>query len=236
VIGIDFQITRITFIMWGATLLMMLFMYLTVRRPQIVPGRMQFIGESGYSLVRDGIARDVIGPKGLPFAPFLAALFFFILVNNLMSIIPFAQISPMGKFAFPLVCTLICYVMYIWVGIREQGIGPYFKNIMFIPGVPKPMYALITPLELLQNFIVRPFTLAVRLFANMFAGHMLLVVFAVGATYLFSLGGIWYVAGVGAALMQIIMTFFELLVIILQAYVFTILMGTYLNGSIEAAH
>lgn len=236
VAGIEFQITRITFIMWGATLLMLLFVYLTVRKPQIVPGRMQFLGESGYSLVRDGIARDVIGPRGLPFAPFLASLFFFILVNNLMSIIPFGQISPMAKFAFPLLLAVICWVMYIWVGIREQGLWPYFKNIMFIPGVPKYMYPLVTPLELLQNFIIRPFTLSVRLFANMFAGHMLLVVFAVGATYLFSLGGIWYVAGVASALMQIVMTFFELLVIILQAYIFTILMGTYLNGSIEAEH
>ena len=67
------------------------------------PGKLQFLGESGYSLVRDGIARDVVGPQGLPFAPFLASLFFFILANNLMSIIPFAQISPMSKFAFPLV-------------------------------------------------------------------------------------------------------------------------------------
>lgn len=236
VAGIDFQITRITFIMWGATLLMIGLLVLTVRKPQIVPGRLQFIGESGYSLIRDGIARDVIGPKGLPFAPFLSALFFFILANNLMSIIPFGQISPMGKFAFPLILALICYVIYIWVGIREQGIWPYFRDIMFVPGVPWYMYVLVTPLELLQNFIVRPFTLAVRLFANMFAGHMLLVVFALGATYLFSLGGIWYAAGIASALMQIIMTFFELLVIFLQAYVFTVLMGTYLNGSIEAAH
>jgi F-type H+-transporting ATPase subunit a len=236
VAGIEFQLTRITFIMWGATLLMLLFMYLTVRKPQIVPGRLQFIGESGFSLVRDGIARDVVGPKGLPFAPFLASLFFFILANNLMSIIPFAQISPMAKFAFPLILAVICWVMYIWIGIREQGFLPYFRDIMFMPGVPKYMYVLVTPIEILQTFIVRPFTLAVRLFANMFAGHMLLVVFAVGATYLFSLGGIWYVAGVASALMQIVMTFFELLVIFLQAYVFTVLMGTYLNGSIEAEH
>jgi len=236
VIGIDFQITRITFIMWGATLLMIGLMVATVRKPQIVPGRLQFLGESGYSLVRDGIARDVIGPKGLPFAPFLSALFFFILANNLMSIIPFGQISPMAKFAFPLLLALICWVMYIWVGIREQGFVRYFKDILFMPGVPAYMYILVTPIELLQNFIVRPFTLAVRLFANMFAGHMLLVVFAVGATYLFSLGGIWYVVGAASALMQIVMTFFELIIIFLQAYVFTVLMGTYLNGSIEAQH
>ena len=235
-LGIDFQITRITIILWVATLAMIGLMIAAVRRPEIVPGKLQFLGESGYSLVRDGIARDVVGPRGLPFAPFLASLFFFILANNMMSIIPFAQISPMAKFAFPLVLALICYVLYIWVGIREQGVGKYFKDILFLPGVPVFMYILVTPIEILQNFIVRPFTLAVRLFANMFAGHMLLLVFSLGATYLFTVGGFSYIFGGISFLMALVMSFFELLVIFLQAYVFTVLMGTYLNGSIEAEH
>jgi F-type H+-transporting ATPase subunit a len=236
VLGVDFEITRITIGLWIATVLLIAFLVAAVRKPQIVPGKLQFLGESGYSLIRDGIARDVVGPKGLPFAPFLASLFFFILANNLMSIIPLAQISPMSKFALPLVLALICYVIYIYVGIREQGVGKYFKDILFLPGVPKPMYLLVTPIEILQNFIVRPFTLAVRLFANMFAGHMLLVVFSLGAVYLLSRDNFSLVFGPISALMAIVMTFFELLVIFLQAYVFTVLMGTYLNGSIEAEH
>ncbi|TFV63290.1 F0F1 ATP synthase subunit A [Geodermatophilus sp. DF01-2] len=236
VLGIDFEITRITIILWVATLAMLAFLIAAVRKPAIVPGKLQFIGESGYSLVRDGIARDVVGPKGLPFAPFLASLFFFILANNLMAIIPFAQISPMSRFAFPLVLAVICFVIYVWIGIREQGAGRYFKDILFLPGVPKPMYILVTPIEILQNFVVRPFTLAVRLFANMFAGHMLLVVFSLGAVYLFSRDNFSFIFGPVSALMAIVMTFFELLVIFLQAYVFTVLMGTYLNGSIEAEH
>ena len=102
VLGVDFEITRITLILWIATLALVVFLYLASRNAKIVPGKLQFVGETGYSLVRDGIARDVVGPRGLPFAPFLASLFFFILANNLMAIIPFAQISPMSKFAFPL--------------------------------------------------------------------------------------------------------------------------------------
>jgi F-type H+-transporting ATPase subunit a len=235
-LGVDFEITRITLGLWLATAVLIAFLIAAVRKPQIVPGKLQFIGESGYSLVRDGIARDVIGPRGLPFAPFLASLFFFILANNLLSIIPLAQISPMSKFAFPLVLALICYVLYIYIGIREQGVGRYFKDILFLPGVPPFMYILVTPIEILQNFIVRPFTLAVRLFANMFAGHMLLVVFSLGAVYLFSRDNFSVIFGPISALMAIVMTFFELLVIFLQAYVFTVLMGTYLNGSIEAEH
>jgi F-type H+-transporting ATPase subunit a len=235
-LGVDFEITRITIILWIATLAIAAFLFAASRNAKIVPGRLQFIGESGYSLVRDGIARDVVGPKGLPFGPFLTSLFFFILANNLMSIIPFAQISPMSRFAFPLLLALICWVIYIVVGIRNQGVGKYFKDILFLPGVPKPMYILVTPIEILQNFIVRPFTLAVRLFANMFAGHMLLVVFSLGAVYLFQVGNYSVIFGPISALMAIVMTFFELLVIFLQAYVFTVLMGTYLNGSIEAEH
>jgi F-type H+-transporting ATPase subunit a len=235
-LGLDFEITRITIILWIATLAIAAFLFAAARNAKVVPGRLQFLGESGYSLVRDGIARDVVGPRGLPFAPFLVALFFFILANNLMSIIPFAQISPMSKFAFPLLLAVICWVIYIVVGIRNQGAGKYFKDILFLPGVPKPMYILVTPIEILQNFIVRPFTLAVRLFANMFAGHMLLVVFSLGAVYLLSRDNFSLVFGPISALMAIVMTFFELLVIFLQAYVFTVLMGTYLNGSIEAEH
>ena len=92
VLGVDFEITRITLILWIATVAIIAFLVATVRKPSIVPSKLQFLGESGYSLVRDGIARDVVGPKGIPFAPFLAALFFFILANNQMSIVPFAQI------------------------------------------------------------------------------------------------------------------------------------------------
>jgi F-type H+-transporting ATPase subunit a len=235
-LGIDFEITRITIILWVATLAMAAFLYAAARNAKVVPGKLQYIGEAGYSLVRDGIARDVVGPRGLPFAPFLASLFFFILANNLMAIVPFAQISPMSKFAFPLFLALVCYVLYIYIGIREQGAGRYFKDILFLPGVPTYMYVLVTPIEILQNFVVRPFTLAVRLFANMFAGHMLLVVFSLGAVYLLQTGNYSLVFGPVSALMAIVMTFFELLVIFLQAYVFTVLMGTYLNGSIEAEH
>jgi F-type H+-transporting ATPase subunit a len=234
--GVAFEITRITLIMWVATALMIWLMVAAVRKPSIVPGKLQYLGESGYSLIRDGMARDVIGPKGLPFAPFLAALFFFILANNAMSIVPFAQISPMSKFAFPLVLAVITWVIYNWVGIREQGAGRYFKDAAVPPGVPIGALILVTPIELLQVFIIRPFTLAVRLFANMFAGHMLLAVFSLGTVYLLTVGNFSVIFSPFAFLMALAMTFFELLVIVLQAYVFTVLTATYLAGSVEPAH
>jgi F-type H+-transporting ATPase subunit a len=236
VAGIDFDLTRITFILFIATAAILLLLVLAMRKPGIVPGKLQWLAESGYSVVRDGIARDVIGPKGLPFAPFLGSLFFFILANNAMSIIPFAQISPNSKFAVPLVLAVICWVIYNWIGIREQGAARYFKDAAIPPGVPAAALILVTPIELLQVFIIRPFTLAVRLFANMFAGHMLLVVFSLGATYLLTAGNIQPVFGVASFVMAVVMTFFEILVIVLQAYVFTVLTATYLAGSVEPAH
>jgi len=236
VLGIDFEITRITIIMWIATAAIMALLVVAVRRATIVPGKMQWLAESGYSLIRDGIARDVIGPKGLPFAPFLGTLFFFILANNVMSIIPLAQISPNAKFALPLVLAVICWVLYNYIGIREQGLGRYLKDAAIPPGVPAAALILVTPIELLQVFVIRPFTLAVRLFANMFAGHMLLLVFSLGTTYLLFVGNFSVVFAPLSFLMALIMTFFELLVIVLQAYVFTVLMATYLNGSVEPAH
>jgi F-type H+-transporting ATPase subunit a len=235
-LGVDFEITRITIIMWIATLAIIALLVAAVRKPSIVPGKLQYLGESGYSIVRDGMARDVIGPKGLPFAPFLGALFFFILANNAMSIIPFAQISPNSKFAIPLVLAVITWILYNYVGIREQGAAKYFKDAAIPPGVPVAALILVTPIELLQVFIIRPFTLAVRLFANMFAGHMLLVVFSLGATYLLFVGNFSVIFAPFSFLMAVIMTFFEILVIVLQAYVFTVLTATYLNGSVEAAH
>jgi F-type H+-transporting ATPase subunit a len=236
VLGIDFQITRIILIFWIATAVMLVFLVLAARKASIVPSKLQYIGESGYSLVRDGMARDVIGPKGLPFAPFLASLFFFILFNNFMSIVPFAQISPNSKFAIPLVLAVIVWVLYNYIGIREQGAARYFKDAAIPPGVPIGALILVTPIELLQVFVIRPFTLAVRLFANMFAGHMLLVVFSLGAVYLLSAGGIMPLFGAASFLMAVVMTFFELLVIVLQAYVFVVLTATYLNGAVEPAH
>jgi len=235
-LGIDFEITRITIIMIIATTAITALLVAAVRKPSVVPGKLQYLGESSYSIVRDGMARDVIGPKGLPFAPFLGSLFFFILANNAMSIIPPFQISPNSKFAIPLVLAVIVWVLYNWVGIREQGAGKYFKDAAIPPGVPIGALILVTPIELLQVFIIRPFTLAVRLFANMFAGHMLLAVFSLGTVYLLTVGNFSVIFSPFAFLMALAMTFFELLVIVLQAYVFTVLTTTYIAGSVEPAH
>jgi F-type H+-transporting ATPase subunit a len=236
VLGVDFAITRITIISWIATLAIGAFFVAAVRRPQLVPAKLQWFGEAAYSFVRDGIAREVIGREGLRFAPYLAAVFFFILANNLMGIVPFAQIAPTAKIALPAFLAAFTYVLFNWVGIRQVGLVPYFRAIAFPPGVPAPMYVLVTPIEIASTLVFRPLTLAIRLFANMFAGHLLLVIFALGAVYLLQVGNFSAVFAPVSFVMAIIMTFFELLVQVLQAYVFTVLTATYLAGALEEAH
>jgi F-type H+-transporting ATPase subunit a len=234
--GVHFAITRITVILWLATAIMVAFFIYATRNPKLVPGRAQYFGESAYSFVRDGVSREVIGAEGLRYAPYLASLFFFIVVNNVTGIIPFAQISPMGRFAFPVVLAGISYILFNYIGIRQQGLGPYFKHNLFPPGVPKLLYILVTPIEFASTFIFRPFTLAVRLFANMLAGHLLLAVFATGTVYLATVGNFSVIFSPVSFLMTLVMTFFELLIELLQAYVFVVLTATFISGAMEAEH
>jgi F-type H+-transporting ATPase subunit a len=235
-LGVHFAITRITVILWIALILMVVFFLRATRNMTLVPRRTQWFGESAYSFIRDGVAREVIGTEGMRFAPFLSALFFIIVVNNVMGIIPFAQISPMGRFAFPVVLAAAAYVLFNYIGIRQQGFAQYFKSNLFPPGVPKPLYVLVTPIEIASTFIFRPFTLAVRLFANMLAGHLLLAVFATGTVYLVTVGNFSAIFSPVSFLMTVVMTFFELLIELLQAYVFTVLAATYISGAMEAEH
>lgn len=234
--GVNFAITRITVILWLALALMVIFFIRATRNMTLVPRRSQWMGEAGYSFVRDGVAREVIGHDGLRYAPYLASVFFIIVVNNVAGIIPFAQISPMGRFAFPVVLATASYVLFNWIGIRQQGVGPYFKSNLFPPGVPKPLYILVTPIEIASTFIFRPFTLAVRLFANMMAGHLLLAVFTTGTLYLLTVGNFSLIFAPVSFAMTVVMTFFELLIQLLQAYVFVVLTATYISGAMEAEH
>jgi F-type H+-transporting ATPase subunit a len=235
-LGIDFAITRLQVISWIAVLAVIALFVAAVRRPQLVPGRMQWFGESAYSFIRDGVAREVIGREGLRFGPYLATLFMFIFANNVMGIVPLAQIAPTSKIAIPAFLAAVSWILFNWIGIRKHGFLGYFKGMLFPSGVPKPLYILITPIEFFSTIIVRPFTLAVRLFANMFAGHMLLLVFALGTTYLLTVGNFSVIFSPVSFLVAILMTLFEFVVEALQAYVFTILTAVYLAGAMEEEH
>jgi F-type H+-transporting ATPase subunit a len=215
------------------------FYYAAVRRPAVVPSRMQFTGELVYDFVRTGIGRDIIGSRDYKqFVPLLLTLFSFILVNNLFGITPFVNFPPMAHIAFPMVLAIIVLLVYNIAGIRKQGFGRYFKDVMFIPGVPKFVYPILTPIELLTILFIRPFTLTLRLFANMFAGHMLLLVFVTGAEYMLLevANPALKAAGLLTGGVAIVMSLFELFVEIFQAYIFALLTALYISGAVNEGH
>ena len=234
--GLHIHFNRIYTMVIFSALVVGLFFYLAFRRAQIVPGKLQWAGESVYNFIRDGVAGDVIGPKGLKFAPYLATLFCFIFVNNLFEILPLAQVPVTSRIAFPLVLAVLTWLIYNFVGIQRKGLLGYLKGIAFPPGVPWYILPLVTPIELISQLVLQPFTLAIRLFANMFAGHLLLLVFFSGALYLFGNGGTGYAFGAVSFLMSILLVGFELIVISLQAYVFTILTSVYISNAMAEEH
>ena len=190
--------------------------------------------ESAVSFIRDGIIVETIGPDGLRYLPFLASLFFFILITNIFEVIPFFHMPGNARMAAPAVLALLTWAYFIAVGIKHQGLK-YFWNSVAPAGVPKALLPLVIPIELLSTFIVRPFSLAVRLFANMLAGHILLVTFTVLCITLFSATLLALVLPFSFA-MLVGLTGFEIMVAFLQAYIFTILAAVYIGSSMHAEH
>jgi F-type H+-transporting ATPase subunit a len=139
--------------------------------------------------------------------------------------------------AMPITLALLVWVIYNFQGVKHQGPLGYLKNSLFPPGVPVFLYVIVTPIEFVSTFIVRPFSLAIRLWANMVAGHLLLVTFAILSATMWSSGGLGYVGALALSFpMLILMTGFEILVSFLQAFIFTILAAVYIGGSMHPEH
>lgn len=230
------EVTFPTLVMFGVTGLLILFFVSAFRRPKLVPEGRQNLAEAGVDFIREGIAVSVIGPEGHRFTPFLTAMFFWILFNNFMSILPVVQFPVTSRMAYPATLAAVVWVTYNLLGIIEQGFFKYFKNIMFPPGVPGAIKPLLALIEFFSTVIVRPITLSVRLFANMVAGHMILGVLFVGASVFIAgdvLGKVGFVApfGLSIALMGL-----ELFVIFMQAFIYTILTAVYISGALHPEH
>jgi len=217
-----------------AAALVIVFFWAAFAKPKLVPRGVQNVGELGMFFVRDQILRSMMGKRGDGYLPFLVSLFFFIWFANLMEVIPVAQFPPMSIFAFPVSLMIMVYLTYNFVSIKNLGLGGYFRS-MIPSGVPIPILFILAPVEILQYIIVRPFTLAVRLFGNMFAGHVLVAVFTIATWYLVS-ASIGLLFAAASFVMTVILTGFEMLIQALQAYIFTILTAQYIGGAYEAAH
>ncbi|GHH80905.1 ATP synthase subunit a [Streptomyces sulfonofaciens] len=217
------------------TVLVVGFFWAAFNKPKLVPGKLQLAGEIGYSFVARSIAREVIGKKGDKYVPFLTSIFFFVWIMNIMSIIPLAQFPATSRFAYPVALAALVFITYMFLTFKTHGFRGGVKNLVWISGLPKPLVPLIVLLEFIQNVITRPFTLAVRLWANMFAGHMLIVLFSIASWYLLTPTFLSVVAG-GSFLLAAFMTAFELLIQFLQAYIFTLLASIYISGALEEGH
>src|SRR5260221_1572599 len=211
------------------------FFWFAFRKPKLVPRGAQNLGELGILFVRDQILRPQLGKRGDRYLPFLVALFFFIWIMNIGELIPVVLFPATSKFAIPLGLTLFVWVTYMALGIKNQGPIGYFKNMAVPSGAPWWILPLLSPIELLSNIIVRPFTLSIRLFANMLAGHLLLLVFYAATWYLFSLSvGLLFSAT--SFVVALIVTLLEVLITALQAFIFTTLTAFYFAYAIQPSH
>jgi len=220
--GLDLSINQAVIMMWVIIGLVSLFFWTAARRPQLVPSKLQSLAEVSVEFLRT-LVLDNMGPKGMRFFPFIVALFFFILFANLLGLIPgsytvTSQLVVTGIFA------LVVYVMSLIVGFSIHGL--HFLSILVPPGTPAWLLPLMLPIEIISQ-LARPVTLAVRLFANMTAGH----------TVLFVLFGMMLAGGVLIGWLPfgftIAVYLLEVIVAFIQAFIFTILATVYLGDAIK---
>jgi F-type H+-transporting ATPase subunit a len=231
-----FGINKTVLIYFASVLITLVIFFAAARKHQLVPRGVQNIAESSVDFVRESVILQTIGPEGMVYLPFLTTMFFFIFFINIFEIIPFIQFPGNARIAVPLFLALLVWFIFNIVGISKQGFGAYMKNSLVPPGVPKAILPLMVFIEFISTFIVRPFSLAIRLFANMLAGHLILVTFAIltsaiwGAAVHFKIGAAFPFA------LLVALTAFEILVSGLQAFIFTILTGVYIGLAMHPEH
>jgi F-type H+-transporting ATPase subunit a len=218
---LDLTYTNAALMMTIAAVLITALTVLATRRAALVPGRWQSIAEMSYEFVADMIDTN-IGQEGRQFFPFIFTLFMFILFANLLGMIPFS-FAFTSHIIVTFALAALVFILVTAIGIARHGL--HFLSLFVPHGVPKALLLLLVPIELLSYFI-RPFTLSIRLFANMLAGHTMLAIF----------GG--FAASVGffaffPTAIDVLLVGLEVLVAVLQAYVFAILTCLYLNEAIH---
>ncbi len=232
-----FGINRIILVRLIAAIALILVFVLGTRKLRLIPTRGQSLVEMGLGFVRDGIAYDLLGEKdGKRFLPLITTIFFMVLAMNFTAVIPGLNIAGTSVIGVPLVLAIVAYIAFIYAGLKKHP-GAFLKNSLLPPGVPWPLYIIVLPLEFISTFVLRPITLTLRLMMNMLVGHLMLVLFfAATQFFLFSAGGLYTVLGVGTLAFGFAFTVFELLVCVLQAYVFAILTTIYIQLALAEEH
>jgi F-type H+-transporting ATPase subunit a len=211
------------------------FFYLAARKGQLVPGRLQFAGEMGYGFVRNSIGKDVIGGRDfLKYVPWLFTAFFFILVNNIFGAVPFLQLPSFSHPGSAYAIAAIFYVLWVAIGLRKHGLR-YFKLATVPSGVPWYILPIVVPIEIISNFLVRPVTHSLRLFATMLAGHLIVMLAGSAIEFMVFSGNI-LLQGTSVLVLagSVAMYMLEALIMVLQAYVFTLLAAIYIEGALHA--
>lgn len=235
--GTILEFNRMQLVRVIATVALVVIMVVAARKAKLVPSRGQNVVELLLDFVRVNVAEDIIGKeKAHKYVALLTTIFFAILAFNITGIIPGLNIAGSSLIGLPVMLALWVYVMYIGAGVRAHGVGGFLKASLFPPGVPPFLYVLLTPVEFLTVFILRPVTLAVRLMANMVAGHLMLVLcFAATDFFVRSMSGMTVFA-VPSLLGGFAITLFEVFVAALQAYIFVVLAAVYISQSISDEH
>ncbi|HJO74113.1 MAG TPA: F0F1 ATP synthase subunit A, partial [Rhodospirillales bacterium] len=218
---LDVSFTNSSTFMVLTVIVVSAFLVLGMRRNALIPGRWQSIVELLYIFIAN-LVRDTVGKEGRPYFPFIFTVFMFILVGNLFGMIPYSF-----TFTSHIVVTF-AMALVVFIGVTIIAIAKHrlhFFTFFMPPGVPLLMAPLLVPIEII-SYLSRPISLSVRLFANMLAGHTLLKVFA---GFVVSLG----VFGVFPLAFIVALTGLEIVIALLQAFVFTILTCLYLNDALH---
>ncbi|MEL6373078.1 MAG: F0F1 ATP synthase subunit A [Pseudomonadota bacterium] len=231
--GIDAHFTNSAAYMLVAIAIISAFMILSMRGRSLVPTRLQSMAEVFYEFMATTV-RENIGPHGVQFLPLVFSLFMFVLVVNLLGMFPIPGITFTVTSHIAVTAALAVLVMAIVIGygIYKHGLG--FFGIFVPSGVPAVLMPLLVPIEII-SFISRPISLSVRLFANMLAGHIALKIFA-GFVGVLLGGGIWAILSPLPLLLTVVLTALEILVAVLQAYVFAVLTCVYLSDAVHGSH
>ena len=201
----------------------------------LVPAGLQNLVESTVGFVEKQVVMSAIGPDGMKYLPLLLSMFLFVFFGNIFEVIPTFQMPANARMANPIMLALVAWATFISVGVKAQGVGGFLKSSLFPPGVPKALYLLVTPIEFLSTFLLRPFGLAVRLFANMLAGHILLVTFGVLCIALWQQSALLLALPLSFTTL-VGLTGFEIMVSLIQAFVFSLLTAVYISLSLHPHH
>ena len=236
--GSLFAINRVVIIRLISTVALVSFFLILGRNWRVVPSRVQSVGEMLLDFVRVSIVEELLGKEQAKrFVPLITTVFLGLLAMNVTEIIPFLNMPSTALIGPGLVLALTSWFVFIYAGSKRWGFGGYLKRSLFPPGVPPALYVILTPIEFLSTFILRPFTLTIRLLANMIVGNMLLALtFAATQFLLFEAGGLAKAAGVITGVGALVFTLFEILIEVLQAYIFAILFTAYIQLALAEEH